>query len=71
MTAGEGVRSFEIVPIPDEWAVERWVLKLFEDGDECGGGSYPSALDGDDFDTGFDDANEAGCAWAGVSGAFA
>lgn len=49
---------------PQLLPVERHVLTLFEDGEECGGGVFPWAVDPTGFDAGYQDALDRGEEWA-------
>ena len=59
-------RTYQIDPRPQELG-GGWNLKLFEGGEEMGGGVFPLVpnTDGTDFDAAYQDATDEGEAWAG------
>lgn len=56
------IRGFTIEP-QIKRAGDRWVLTLWEDGEPCGGGVFPWAVDQTGFDAGYQDALDQGEDW--------
>lgn len=59
-------RAYIIEPVmkkAGDKGADRYVLALTEDGEECGGGVFPLAVDSSGFDAGYQDAIDAGEEW--------
>lgn len=63
MSAATSGRAYTVEPKLLAGGGGQWVLTLTERGEEMGGGVYPWVVDSVGFDSGYQDALDAGEAW--------